>query len=133
MRLIGERVRELRESLGLTQTELAHRAGMTWETVNRIETGKTWHPRRATMEKLALALGLNAGDLFELAPNAKGIEDKLPGRIALLTAEERRVVEVLVRALLRKRGVRERSVSEPARKGTVPPPVLRLEAGHEQD
>lgn len=42
---IGDRVRQKREQLGLTQTQLAERAGTSQQTVDRIESGTTKHSR----------------------------------------------------------------------------------------
>jgi transcriptional regulator with XRE-family HTH domain len=62
MRLIPEKVREMRERRLLTQAELAERAGMTESTVNRIEQGLQ-QPRITTVRKIADALGVNGEEL----------------------------------------------------------------------
>ena len=50
-------VRAWREYLGLTQEELAERAGMSQPAVAKLES-PTARPRRVTLQKLAAALGL---------------------------------------------------------------------------
>jgi DNA-binding XRE family transcriptional regulator len=52
---IGERIAERREELGLTQGQVAKRAGVGQTEICRIERGKA-NPTRATLEKIATAL-----------------------------------------------------------------------------
>jgi transcriptional regulator with XRE-family HTH domain len=56
--LFGEIVRTQRQRLGLSQEDLADRAGMSARSVGRIEVGRTAAPRPATVRLLADALGL---------------------------------------------------------------------------
>lgn len=53
---LGERVRELRERKGLSQTELAQAIGKQMLAVSQIERGKTESPRSDTLTGLAEAL-----------------------------------------------------------------------------
>lgn len=55
------RIRELREALGLTQAELAERAGVRRATVNRIENAKVTAIDLEVLEKLASALRVEPG------------------------------------------------------------------------
>ena len=55
------RVRELREALGLTQAELAERAGVRRATVNRIENARVTAIDLEVLEKLAGVLGVEPG------------------------------------------------------------------------
>ncbi len=55
---IGEKVRSLREALGLTQREVATRAGVSAVLVGQIEKGKA-QPSLRTVESLAKALGIS--------------------------------------------------------------------------
>jgi transcriptional regulator with XRE-family HTH domain len=41
-KVLGENLREWRSQRGLTQSQLAERAGVSWNTVQLIETGKRW-------------------------------------------------------------------------------------------
>jgi HTH-type transcriptional regulator / antitoxin HipB len=54
---LGEAVRSRREELGLSQRQLAERAGMTQPGVARFEAGGTT-PTIPVLERLAAALGL---------------------------------------------------------------------------
>jgi tetratricopeptide (TPR) repeat protein len=78
---LGERLRQLRVSAGLTQTELAGDR-FSKEYVSQIERGKT-RPTRETIEWLAARLGVDAGFL------ANGVSADERGRVdaALARAE----------------------------------------------
>ena len=54
--LIGQAVRERRLALGLSQTEVATRAGMTQPALSRLEAGGTV-PTIPVLERIAAALG----------------------------------------------------------------------------
>ena len=63
---LGEFVRECRETLGLTQEELAERIdeGVRQSEVSRLENDRISLPRRARLEQLAVALEVTLGDLM---------------------------------------------------------------------
>ena len=61
---ITVRLKELRESRGWSQRELARRADITHATVNRIENGKVASLDLTVLEKLAKALDVDAGYLI---------------------------------------------------------------------
>ena len=54
----GARLRRLREAAGLTQEELASRAGLSSDAVSRLERGQRKHPYPHTVRALAEALNL---------------------------------------------------------------------------
>ena len=58
------RVRQLREAMGITQAELAQRAGVRRATVNRIENGRTASIDLDVIDRLAVALGVEPGFLL---------------------------------------------------------------------
>jgi transcriptional regulator with XRE-family HTH domain len=60
---IGQRVRARRQELGLSQQEVAFRAGISIGIVHRLETGRTTDPHFSTLEGLAKALSINVEDL----------------------------------------------------------------------
>jgi transcriptional regulator with XRE-family HTH domain len=59
---IGKIVRQLREQRGLTQLQLAARAGVTDTTVRSVERASKTH-HRATLAAIAAALGTSADKL----------------------------------------------------------------------
>jgi ribosome-binding protein aMBF1 (putative translation factor) len=65
--LIGEAVRERRLSLGLSQTELATRAGMTQPALSRLEAGGVV-PTIPLLERISMAL--DADLVVEISPHA---------------------------------------------------------------
>lgn len=64
---LGRRVRELRVQQGLSQAELARRAGMTQPAVARFEAGGTV-PTLPVLERLARSLGAEL--TVQLAPSS---------------------------------------------------------------
>jgi transcriptional regulator with XRE-family HTH domain len=62
---IGERVRERRKALHLSQEDIARRAGVSLNQINRLERGEIESPRFTTMVHLAHSLGMRVGDFVE--------------------------------------------------------------------
>lgn len=58
------RIKELRESQNLTQTELAERAGIARATIWKLETGDDEITTTKTLAKIASVLGVGVNDLF---------------------------------------------------------------------
>ena len=65
--LIGQAVRERRLALGLSQVELAARAGMTQPALSRLEAGGVV-PTISLLERISMAL--DADLVVEIAPHA---------------------------------------------------------------
>jgi len=61
---IGDRLKRLRIRRALTQQELAERAGISTNALNRIELNKA-EPHMSTLRKLAHALGVDPTELIE--------------------------------------------------------------------
>lgn len=61
--LVGERVRERRKMLNLTQSALAERAGLPQETISKVEVGAISGRTAAVQEALAKALGTSVAYL----------------------------------------------------------------------
>ncbi len=61
---IGKTLKDLRFRAGLTQQELADKAGTTQTTVARIERDAV-EPEVTTIRKLSKALGVTQGDLLD--------------------------------------------------------------------
>ncbi len=61
---IGKRIKEARENLGLTQSELAGLVGVTGSAITNYEK-ETSHPKESVMYKLFDALKVDANYLFQ--------------------------------------------------------------------
>jgi len=59
MKTFGQRLKERREARGWSQGELAERAGVPYETINRVERGIHQEPRISIAAKLARTLGVS--------------------------------------------------------------------------
>lgn len=79
MRVLPDRVRELRQRRMLTQAELAEEAGITESTINRIEQGHAQAPRISTIRKIAKVLDVPAEDLISWNVNS---DETLMGKAA---------------------------------------------------
>jgi DNA-binding XRE family transcriptional regulator len=69
--VVGGRVRQLRQTAGLTQEELASRAGMGRVTLSRIENGEQ-SPRYETLVKMAAALEKDTHELLTSPDSMEG-------------------------------------------------------------
>ena len=61
---MGYRIREIRESKGMTQAELCDKSGITRATIWKLETGDNEVTTSRTLLKIADALGVSVGELF---------------------------------------------------------------------
>ena len=64
MEHVGELVRYHRGRIGMTQEQLAQRAGISTAALVRLEGGEIKRPRVGNLSKLAGALGLDPAELF---------------------------------------------------------------------
>ncbi len=62
---VQPKIRELREHLGMTQQELAQKAGLSRKTIWSLETGNTL-PNLAVLLSLAVILGVTWAALYEV-------------------------------------------------------------------
>ncbi|TDB75654.1 helix-turn-helix domain-containing protein [Micromonospora sp. KC723] len=110
---LGELLRGHRLAAGLTQADLAERAGLGVRTVRDLERGRASRPQRSTVELLADALGL-AGE----------------ARVAFLSTARRRTIERAVAGDGEARPVAT-SAPDPGTPFALPPPVELV--GRERD
>lgn len=64
MTTLGERLKRLRESKGLSQSELARRSQTKQATISRLESGRMKDVETATARRLARALGTSVDYLI---------------------------------------------------------------------
>jgi transcriptional regulator with XRE-family HTH domain len=60
---LGSRIKQLRASLGMTQEELAARAGMHWSYLSDLERGRQT-PTMDMVNRLARGLGVTLAEFF---------------------------------------------------------------------
>lgn len=85
-RKIGQRVREIRESLGLTQRALAEASGLTPQAITQIETEKR-QPSGITLIALSQGLDISLDSLVGL-PTSKYPHDILKDADVMALAEK---------------------------------------------
>ena len=64
LRALAKRIKELRDQKGISQEELAHRAGLSRTGMGFVETGKRW-PRLDTLMKVAQGLNVTVDELLK--------------------------------------------------------------------
>ena len=97
LKALGARVRALRKSRGLTQSELAHRAGLY--DVGKIERGES-NPAFLTLLRIARTLEVALADLFVLR-DPKDVQEEEGLRLDELTRDQPPVVRDAIYTLLR--------------------------------
>ncbi len=105
---LAEQVRALRVHAQMTQAALAARAGVTVETVARLErvlrgrASANSNPSLETMERLATALGVEVAELLQHPPSGQlGKPDRLMMTLRAATPATRRRVLRVAEALIR--------------------------------
>jgi transcriptional regulator with XRE-family HTH domain len=104
---LADRVRQLRLEAGVTQAELASRAGVTVETVARLErvlrgrSSANANPSLETLARLGGALGVEVADLLSIPSKPRPKDDRiatiLRGASAATRQRVLRIAEALVR------------------------------------
>ena len=61
---LAKNIRKYRKKLGISQDKLSKLAGVTFQTITKIESGTTPDPRIKTVRKIADALGVSIDDLL---------------------------------------------------------------------
>ena len=61
--MVSTEVRDRRTAAGLTQEQLAAKAGITTTTIRNIEAGRVARPEHTTIDAIGAALGLSADDV----------------------------------------------------------------------
>lgn len=60
----AHRLARLRRASGLTQEEIARRAGLATVTVSKLEEGRVADPKSSTLSRIAKVLGCTVGQLM---------------------------------------------------------------------
>ena len=110
---IGENIKSLRESRGLTQAQLGDAVGVSDKAVSTWESGKR-EPRMGAVEKLAAFFGLDKSELlfgagYEKTAALAGdglspLDVKLIELLRCLTEDQTRLLLAQIETLLSQRG-----------------------------
>lgn len=98
----GDRVRELRERLQISQQELADRLGVSAQHIYRIESGRRDNPTADTLMRLSKEFGVSVDYLLGLVddPHANLQEtDMTPSERNLLSAWRREDMRAILKML----------------------------------
>lgn len=109
---IGEKIRNLRQKMGLTQEELAERSDLTKGFISQLENGNT-SPSVESMESLVKALGTNMSDFFRQEDSVQVVY----------------YYEDAFTALYEKQGSKVSWIVPDAQKNRMEPILLELEPG----
>jgi transcriptional regulator with XRE-family HTH domain len=102
-KLLGARIRKLREAQKLTQAQLAELSRKSIETISNFERGQTL-PSIRTLHQLANHLGAPLKDLVDFDGTAFLVPDNgLSQRMQLLTKDDRRTAVEFIEFLLARR------------------------------
>ena len=127
-------LRSLRERAGLTQGGLAAGVGISRQTLNAIEVGRT-DPAVSIALRVAGVLGCRIEELFDLSPNPEHVEAELTsaspptGRVTLAHVGARWVAHSLTTAAIDTLSLSADGIAMPAgRAGKIRVELLRPEA-----
>ena len=63
--MIAQNIKKYRKKKGISQDKLSKIAGVTYNTIIKIESGATSNPRVETLKQIADALGVRIDDLMK--------------------------------------------------------------------
>ena len=66
---LGDRLRAVRRRLGVSQVELAEKAGVEQQSISRVERNERLHMRSDVLARLVKALGVSADELLGTEPD----------------------------------------------------------------
>ncbi len=78
MTALGQKVKELRVSKGMTQQRLAEKAEVSHSLISALESGRRKYVSAQDIERLAKALDIHSNDLWKLVPGGKSEQRYIP-------------------------------------------------------
>lgn len=99
-RIMGFRIAQRRQSLGLKQAQLAKKVGISAKYISDIETGKR-HPSLETLVKICEALRITP-DYIILGAMVKEEDLNILDSLKLLSPQDKRKAEKIIRILCEK-------------------------------
>lgn len=119
---LAEQVRQLRVQAGMTQAELAARAGVTVETVARLErvlrgrSSANSNPSLETLARLSGALGVEVSELLATPGKPRPRDDRMHLLLRSATPATRRRILRVAEALVREEAIEAQPESRRRRK-----------------
>jgi transcriptional regulator with XRE-family HTH domain len=101
-KLLGQRIRSLRQACGLTQQQLGERADLNYKYLGAVERGEG-NPSLLVLERVADALEVELLDLFRFAheeTNPKVLRKSLEHLLAAAKVEQLQMACKLLKTLL---------------------------------
>ena len=95
---LGQKIKELRDEMKLTQEQLGERAGLSPTYLSRIETGIAM-PSALIVDSIALALGIHPCFILPLAKSGDG-HSNIDMLLESATPETQKLAEKIVRVLV---------------------------------
>ena len=123
--VVGAKIRIFRTNRGLSQTALAEAVGVTFQQVQKYESG-TNRVGAGRLSRIAVVLGVSIGQLFESSDDAADPSSPFrllaePGALRLLKAfartsdpRVRRDITLLLESLADQRSARRSTIKRPA-------------------
>ena len=99
--ILAQNLKESRKKLGITQPELAERAGMSTQYLAMIEIARKF-PTADILERLSVALGINPHQLFSVAVSPERAMEQL--QLSILDNMDRAMEQALDKAIEKRRG-----------------------------
>lgn len=93
---VGQKVKNIRERLGFTQSDLSQKSGVSLSTVQKLEGGKN-KPRRPTLRVVAESLGLSLEELDRPKSGLldASIEDEFLALASKMSMTQRQMWDIL--------------------------------------
>ena len=63
--MLAENIKTFRKQRGISQEEFARKAGVTYSTLIKLESGSNKNPTVKTLQQIAQALGVTLDDLMK--------------------------------------------------------------------
>jgi transcriptional regulator with XRE-family HTH domain len=63
--MLADNLKRYRAKIGLSQDQLARKAGITYSTLTKLESGVNQNPKVKTLQQLAKALDVTLNDLMK--------------------------------------------------------------------
>lgn len=103
---VGRRIRERRAAMGLSQTALSQRLGVSAQQVQKYEAGQN-RISASRLNDIAIALGVSPGVLFPARPQGHATDDDDLSNLRFMTATAEGRAVAAAFPLIRDRSLRQ--------------------------